>query len=217
MIIDCISDLHGYYPNLPGGDILIIAGDLTANDSVLDYLAFDHWLSEQVYQYKLIIAGNHDTLLEKEPGKHLREGPRTYYLEDSGTTIYGINFWGTPWTPWFKGVNPRCKAFMKKERELAKKWALMPNDTDVLITHGPPKGMLDEVDATWFDEPAIHVGSQSLFDRVKEIKPKYHIFGHIHEHGECIAQDDETMYYNCSHVNEAYEPLNQFMRIHYAI
>lgn len=220
MIIDCIADLHGFYPKLPGGDLLIVSGDLTKQDTQeqLDY--FDDWLDNQKYKKKIFIAGNHDNLLVDEKpriyytrcGGNKRE--RFEYLCDSGTEFEGLKIWGTPWTPIFDGVNPKCKAFMADDEFfLDQKFALIPKDTDILITHGPMRLMLDgNIDG-------YACGSHSLKSHIERVKPKFHIFGHIHENGGCDMMYDygycNTWCVNCSHVNEKYKPKHKHMRIEY--
>src|ERR1700687_3179512 len=148
MIIDCIADLHGHYPELEGGDLLIIAGDLTATGAINEYLDFNKWLSRQQYERKIVIAGNHDKLCEKgiliNTGKTVMMPTipvldnKTIYICDSGTEFEGLKIWGTPWTKTFLGMNPRCKAFTcDTEEELAEKYQMIPEDTDILISHGP--------------------------------------------------------------------------------
>lgn len=212
MIVDCISDLHGNYPKLEGGDLLIVAGDLTSRDLPYAYVQFGLWLSQQKYERKIVIGGNHDNLIEKTP--KIFEGLPNFafnYLCDSGTDFEGLRIWGSPWTKTFPGMNPHCKAFaVDTEQELAEKWALIPDDTDILITHGPPYGILDKCDNG-------HVGSLSLRNSVlageKMENLKLHIFGHIHEEGGKMITTTLTKFVNCSHVNEHYKPVNKPVRI----
>ena len=236
MIIDCISDLHGNEPKLPGGDILIIAGDMTARDAVVDWFDFFSWVKTTPYKHRILIAGNHDGAMEDGPD-FMGKIAEFHYLQDDGVEIDGIKFWGSPWTKSFEGMNPRCRAFTLEHDEageeledtkwgprllprqsLAEKWALIPDDTDVLITHSPPFGVLDMVD----DQEHcgnFHAGSKSLMGAIYEKKPKLHIFGHIHE-GYGIDADiwshdnnSATVYINASHVNEYYKPTNPYQRI----
>ena len=211
MIIDCISDLHGHYPHLEGGDLLIVAGDLTAKDTYQEHCILSHWFYEQSKNYKkiILIAGNHDKLLQ-DTGIGIDY--EAQYLCDSGTEFEGLKIWGSPWTKWFPEVNPKCTAFMlKTEEELAEKWALIPNDTDILITHSPPYQILDLVKSSG------NAGSLSLWGKVYRIEPKYHIFGHIHEWGggQLGFKDFycKTVFINSSHVNERYEPVNKPIRV----
>ena len=231
MIIDAISDLHGFFPDLKGGDLLIVAGDLTASDANAQYLLFMEWLDAQEYKQKIVVAGNHDNLLFEEKFKislpeYYSQGERIIYLCDSGTEFEGPKIWGSPWTPLFRGVNRRCAAFMLPEAELEAKFALIPDDVDILVTHGPPYGILDAVRkyGPFSHEREECVGSESLLKRVFDIRPQLHIFGHIHEgYGEyhhtprdgasCELGITPIKFINCSHVNERYEPVNKPIRV----
>src|SRR5882757_358552 len=172
MIIDCISDLHGHFPKLEGGDLLIIAGDLTAKDIQNEYDVFDDWLSNQQYKKKIFISGNHDGILTKETPRKYNFKVSEYqkekfeYLFDSGTQFEDLKIWGSPWTTRFEGINPKCCAFtVDTDEELEEKWALIPEDTDILITHSP---MINILDAN-YDGHAC--GSASLRDRIDIVKP----------------------------------------------
>lgn len=205
MIIDCISDLHGEQPMLPGGDLLIVAGDLTAGDSECEHALFDYWLNDQPYSKKVVIAGNHDNVLA--------EGRLKFqfcdYLCDSGTEFEGLKIWGSPWTHKFSGVNPHCTAFMISEEELAKKWTLIPDNTDILVTHSPPNGIMDRTTGS-----RMHVGSPSLKEHVMDrIKPKLHVFGHIHEWGGFKIKEGMTEFVNASVMNEDYDLVRDFTRV----
>lgn len=213
MIIDCISDLHGHYPELEGGDLLIVAGDLTARDTHGEYLRFFHWLHNQKYKHYIFIAGNHDTLIEKDEVPVSGLG-NTTYLCDSGTEFEGLKIWGSPWTKTFPRINPKCTAFtLKTEMDLALKFEKIPLDIDILITHSPPHTILDKTIR------GQHVGSRYLrawFECVE--RPKLHVYGHIHEsYGtvEIFSEYNDAMVklVNASHVNERYEPVNKPIRI----
>ena len=201
MIIDCISDLHGFYPQLEGGDLLIVGGDLTARDTENEHTFFDYWINEQNYKKKIVIAGNHDNVLMQQRLKL----QFCDYLCDSGLEFEDLKIWGSPWTQKFPGMNPHCKAFtLNTEEELAEKWALIPEDTDILITHSPPLNILDKtIDGR-------HVGSSTLADKkFNKIKcPQLWVWGHIHEsHGQA------GRLVNASYVNERYQPVNKPIRV----
>lgn len=248
MIIDCISDLHGHYPKLEGGDLLIVAGDLTATDTFSGYDQFFKWLEHQKYKCKIVIAGNHDNLLKSfkddekfpEPVCYYCDFGDTEYLCDSGTEFryYDTRFpcedtgflpsgqrtlkiWGSPWTKRFEGMNPRCMAFtVDTDEELAEKWALIPDDVDILVTHSPPWGILEEI-RDYNTGLKVHVGSPGItFLTYKRINPKLHIFGHVHEgYGKKTINEftnsslSKTLFVNASHVNERYEPVNPPIRV----
>ena len=226
MIIDCISDLHGYFPQLEGGDLLIVAGDLTARDKPIERLQFLQWLSDQNYKKKIFVAGNHDNSLV---GMNIRtvDNGQTHYLCDSGTEFEyfrclddfahdghtlerkKLKIWGSPWTLRFPGENPKALAFTcRHENDLAEKWALIPEDTDILITHSPPLGILDKT------IDGYNVGSRTLMGSlVYCFRPKLWVFGHIHESYGQMKYKDQTICVNASHVNERYQPVNKPVRI----
>lgn len=202
MKIDCISDLHGQLPKLDGGDLLIVAGDLTSTHFLKEYDQFKTWFKKQKYRKKILIAGNHDTFLDGNPSRFCT--PDWFeYLEDSGTEFEGYKIWGSPWSLSFPGINPICSAFTGQETELAKHFAKIPEDTDILITHSPPFGILDKNDA------GIHCGSVSLRNHVMLVKPKIHIFGHIHEQGAKNIDLVCTQFHNVSIMDENYQPKNK--------
>lgn len=217
MIIDCISDLHGFRPKLEGGDLLIVAGDLTARDTRAEHVQITDWMHAQKYKCVVFIAGNHDGEIQDIP----RRADHVYYLCDSGCEFEGLKIWGSPWTKTFKGMNPKCKAFTKDtEEELSERWEKIPDDIDVLITHSPPYGILDEVEGHhgMLDQS---VGSCSLRSRLEYIQPRLHVFGHIHAWGgkKMVLKkpghgtENNTMCVNASHVDENYEPVNKPIRI----
>lgn len=207
--ITAISDLHGYYPKLPGGDLLIVAGDLTARDTPKEHCnQFVPWLKELNYKKIIVIAGNHDNLLQQDECLCMGDwdGCNIEYLCDSGTEFEGLKIWGSPWTFRFC-MSPHCMAFTGTESKLKKKFDDIPCDTDILITHGPPYGILDK---TITDEK---VGSLALLKKARQTFLRYHIFGHIHEaygtdKAECGGKIITT-FINCSHVNEWYKPVNK--------
>lgn len=217
--ITAVSDLHGFHPVLEGGDLLIVAGDLTARDTEKEYDDFWRWLLYQNYRKKVVIAGNHDNFLRKHPGFLKDCGDDIVYLCDSGTEFEGLKIWGSPWTRTFEGMNPHCKAFtVDTEEELAEKWALIPQDTAILITHSPPHGILDKVKRYTKDGRKEEcVGSKSLRRIVGSVKPKLWVCGHIHE-GYGVYKDQtlkgvEYHIVNASHVNEVYDPVNKPVRV----
>jgi Icc-related predicted phosphoesterase len=252
MIIDCISDLHGHYPKLEGGDLLIVAGDLTARDEPEQYLNFTEWLNNQSYKQKIVIAGNHDNCLQS--GVTVFHNPSlasqmipiygvdVKYLCDSGTEFHyyderfpeedegflpsgkrTLKIWGSPWTKTFEDMNPNCKAFtFETEEELASKFSLIPDDVDILVTHGPPQGILDQVINGYDREIPPNpykksAGSKSLRRIMGRVKPKLWVMGHIHEgYGEFkdkTLSGIEYHFVNASLVNEHYQPVNKPVRV----
>jgi len=211
MIIDCISDLHGRYPELPGGDLLIVAGDLTKRDTPEEYSDFAKWISSKDYKKIIIIAGNHDNCLDDYEHNYFFDYDNIDYLQDNKTEFERLKIWGSPWTLRFDGMNPKCMAFTKhSDDSIAKKWDLIPDDIDILITHMPPYGIFDKVVKDG------HIGSKSLRNNVisdRFPKLKLHVFGHIHEHGGKIVDFITTKFVNASHVNEIYDPVHPPVRI----
>jgi Icc-related predicted phosphoesterase len=205
MIIDCIADLHGHYPKLEGGDLLIVAGDLTARDIENEVALFDYWINEQNYRNKIVVGGNHDNVLAE--GRIKLQFAQ--YLCDSGTEFEGLKIWGSPWTKTFEGMNPNCKAFtVDTEEELASKFSLIPDNIDILVTHSPPYGVLDQ------NIEEDYCGSSSLIKPMIYSGCKFHIFGHIHEsYGKFYNAILDITYINASHVNERYKPVNKPVRI----
>jgi Icc-related predicted phosphoesterase len=214
MIIDCISDLHGYYPELLGGDLLIVAGDLTYHDSVIEHCKFLQWLNAQSYKKKVYIAGNHDNFYARQIEKYPIY-PDVEYLQDSGTEFEGLNIWGSPWSLWFEGINKKCMAFTGDEDQLKHSYELIPEDTNILITHSPIEGILDSV-GNYTTGQMQYTGSISLRNIVLSKRLpnlKLHVFGHIHEWGGKILQLPTMKLVNASYVDEHYQPVNKPMRI----
>lgn len=207
MRIVAISDLHGYLPSvMPEGDVLIIAGDVVIDDlqgywdrqSQTSWMRtnFAGWLEGLNYDSIIGIAGNHDFVLTGQLGRELP----WIYLNDESIDIGSILFHGSPWTPAFGGW-----AFMKPERELPEHWDKIPENVDILITHGPPFGYLDVTSPQWGSK---NVGSSSLRWRLDNGFPnlKLHVFGHIHP-GRGKLEVDDRIYANVTHVNAKYEPI----------
>lgn len=202
MKICCVSDTHRSHWDLkiPKCDIFIHSGDndITDIDSLND---FNNWLGEIEVKYtKIIIAGNHDFFYErikKDWCKQLLTN--TIYLENEYTEVAGLKFWGSPYTPKFYNW-----AFMQKRQgeELKNNWSQIPENLDFLITHGPAYGLLDQ------NQHLEHCGCELLQKEIVKKKPKYHIFGHIHEgYGKFKTKD--TTFINCSVLNEHYELTNK--------
>lgn len=200
MRIAFISDSHGLHKNLelPDGDMIVFAGDMSGRGTLDEIQPFLNWFSELNYEYKIITSGNHDFLFEKEPVLAKSIIPENIiYLEDSGIEISGLKIWGSPITPWFHNW-----AFNKQRgSEIKKHWDRIPDDIDILITHGPPYGILDKTVS------GKNVGCIDLLNRVNELKPKIHVFGHIHEDYGVVKQN-ETTFINASVLNYKYEISN---------
>ena len=208
MRITFISDTHNKHnkmtKDLPGGDLIIHAGDSTSRGYAHEIEQFVEWFDNlHQYDHKIFIAGNHDWGFQDNPkntAKKLAEYPGITYLQDESFyfTESGVKVYGSPWQPEFYNW---AFNLPKLGWELEQKWADIPNDTDILITHGPPQGLLDTSGPPW-NEP--YLGCELLRVRVDKIKPKIHVFGHIHgSYG--YAFDGHTHYINASVLDERYE------------
>jgi Icc-related predicted phosphoesterase len=201
--IVCISDTHWTHRNLhiPGGDILVCAGDISVpkNKDLCDYIL---WMGEQRHCFKIFIAGNHDGIIEKNKNYYLQlcRNNRVIYLEDSGIELYGIKFWGSPWTP-LRSPN-KHNAFTASRSELIKKWDQIPNDTQILITHCPPYGIGD-LNSDHYRGAPYQCGDYGLRKTINRLRNlKIHIFGHQH-YGRGLYKGDNGVYFaNCSKVQE---------------
>lgn len=210
MKICVTSDTHGRDFTAQPADVFIHCGDITAGGTVEETALFASWLHDSPYKHAIVVPGNHDRCFQEEFDA-VRElfDDRVHILIDKGVQIDGVNFWGSPWTPpffdWF---------FMKEEDDLRVVYSRMPQEIDVLITHGPPRGILDP----GHKEP--HVGSRALLGAItdKSRKIKHHVFGHLHAAGgkmhigPGIVGEDyrlDTRFYNVAACNEAYNLVNQ--------
>lgn len=209
MKIVCISDTHSQpsLPTLPKGDVLIHAGDMCLHGNMGEVERTADWLGAIRENYKriIVIAGNHDFVFQEHPteARRLLESRGITYLKDQEVVVDGLRFYGSPWTPPFLEW-----AFMKERREIREVWGRIPTNTDVLITHGPPFGILD---------PGLgvpHVGCEELRQQyVDRLEPILHVFGHLHSgygrvNGKFLLGRD-TEFVNASLVNEAYSPVNK--------
>jgi predicted phosphohydrolase len=200
MRIVALSDTHGMHElvQVPGGDLLIFAGDCSSQGREPEIQAFLQWFAAQPHPHKVMIAGNHDFLFEKNPDKALAMiPPGIHYLNDSGLTIEGLKIWGSPISPRFFNW-----AFNRERGEaIARHWRLIPDETDILITHGPPAGILDRT------VRGHETGCKDLLQHIKRVRPELHIFGHIHEEYGIIRKDG-TCFVNASNADVRYRIRN---------
>jgi len=187
-----ISDTHGKHrllKDLPKADVIVHSGDVSFSGSDNEVLDFLNWFCDLDYPHKIFVAGNHDDCLYGEQIEGLPEN--VHYLCNSGVEIEGVKFWGVPL---FVGDT-------LKENRTEQIMAQIPQNIDVLISHGPPFGILD------FDDN-INYGCLDLLKAVKRITPRYHLFGHIHaNHG--IKKIGRTTFVNSAIMNEMYEFVNK--------
>ena len=208
MKIVFISDTHGLHEQLEilEGDMIIHGGDISNRGRREEVEDFIDWFQELNFTHKIFIAGNHDLYLERVSEYELEEiiPEDVIYLNDSGITINGINIWGSPVQPWFYDW-----AFNRERgEEIKKHWDLIPHNTDILITHGPPHGILDKTAS------GQKVGCEELRERLEIVKPKIHVFGHIHE---AYGSKDisNTKFINASVLDIAYKLVNAPVEINY--
>ena len=203
MRLTFLSDTHNKHKSIPkesllGGDIIFHSGDLSSRGYVHEVENFLAWYSKLDYKYKVFIAGNHDFLFQDDPKKCqeiLSRYPDVIYLQDSFVEIEGLKIWGSPWQPEFYNW---AFNLPRNGPELLEKWRMVPGDCDILLTHGPPFGILDVL------SDGKRVGCEVLYEEVtKFINPKIHSFGHIHC-GYGYKNIDGTVYLNSSSLDEDY-------------
>lgn len=222
----CISDTHGKVEgsklHMPPGDVLLHAGDFTQKGHMKEIEKFNSYLGALPYKVKVVIAGNHDltfddniteaslrtfgvqkstveSYLSERGLKSVKQMlTSAIYLEDSLVTVCGIKIYGAPWQPVFCdwGFN------LKRGEDILKKWQTIPTDIDILMTHGPPVGHGDLTGGN------NNVGCVELLNTIqKRVKPKFHVFGHIHE-GYGVTSDGYTTFINASTCTRRYLPTN---------
>ncbi|XP_033745150.1 metallophosphoesterase MPPED2-like [Pecten maximus] len=226
----CISDTHSKVEMkdpemIPHGDILLHAGDFTMKGEPNAVNTFNKFLGQLPHKHKIVIAGNHDisfddfimskTSLDPMLGsmQKYRDQMKSLgvkcvrdlmtnciYLEDAMVSLYGINIYGSPWQPTY--ASGRWGFNLCRGEPLLQKWKHIPTNTDILITHGPPVGYGDEA------KGGNHVGCVELLNVVQKlVKPKYHVFGHIHE-GYGMSTDGCTTFINAATCTTRYRPVN---------
>jgi|694.fasta_scaffold110026_5 Icc-related predicted phosphoesterase len=208
--ITLISDTHNKHKqitqDLLGGDILIHSGDISSMGYEHEIREFCKWFNSlHNYTHKIFIAGNHDFGFQDNPTKVkeiLELYPSITYLQDNFIYIGEdsqdiVKIYGSPWQPrfhnWAFNADPG--------EDIQQHWNKIPNDTDILITHGPAFGYLDTVIGRGYD----NLGCKDLNDKIAEIKPKIHVCGHIHSgHGHKISADGSVHFFNASVLSEEY-------------
>ena len=221
MLIAAVSDCHGLLNNinlLPDADVLVIAGDYCPDfngkyDGAEDQLKwiegeFCHFLATLNYERIIVVSGNHD-FVHYHPetavrAKNIYKNNYIVYLEDSEFIYNRVKFYGSPWQPWFYdwAFNFPRHDPVDGYKMAVETWSKIPGNTDVLITHGPPYKVLD------LTPSGMNVGCVILKDSVLKIRPKLHVFGHIHlSYG--MEVNENTTFGNISLCNEQYEPVNK--------
>ena len=192
MRIVAVADTHLFHEAgyaVPAGDVFVHAGDLCRRGDLDELAVAARWIAGLPHRHKVVVAGNHDWAFARpdQAAAARRLLGAAAYLEDDGVVIDGVRFWGSPWQPEFHGW-----AFnLPRGAPLAAVWARIPAGVDVLITHGPPRGIGDH--AGWDD--ARRAGCEALRARVAEVAPRLHLFGHIHQDGG-VWRDGATVFAN---------------------
>ncbi len=208
--ITCISDTHTMHDQvrLAPTDLLLHAGDMTGLGEVPELTAFADWFAAQDAEAKVCIAGNHDFFCEEQPilAKELFESRGIVYLHDELYTYRKgdnkLTIYGSPYQPRFGNW-----AFNMTAKELKHKWSTIPDDRDIdiIMTHGPA---YDSHDRTALGD-CRRAGCKHLRNRINELRPKLHVFGHIHEaYGTSWNPDNDVWSCNASIATLQYKPTN---------
>lgn len=193
-----ISDTHGMHDQLSipeGIDMVMHTGDISSSKNLtqngMETVAFYLWYRTLPIKYKILVPGNHDGLIEDcykadqcEAFKSLLH-PIALLIHES-IEIEGVKIFGSPYTPTFYNWS-----FMKNRADLDNYWKDIPNETDIVITHGPPQGILDL--ASKSDGELEYCGDKALLRHILRVCPKYHLFGHIHDNHDCHNKGTRTI------------------------
>lgn len=187
--IVCISDTHELHRevSVPDGDILIHAGDFTFfSKSTAAILDFNKWLGELPHRYKIVIPGNHEFFLEADPSKRSLISHAIVLINEE-ITVMNLKVWGSPITPLYGGAFGRSSS-----RDRVRLYETIPDDVNILVTHGPPYGVLDSHSGM-----PNHSGCSELREAVAKLKPQVHLFGHVHgAYG--VTSIEDTMFVNAA-------------------
>lgn len=209
-----ISDTHQLHEQvtLPEGDVLVHCGDFTNRGTDGALKSFLTWLSAQPHEYKVFICGNHEMGIDRGPNRKqklelienfTKENPKMFYLENSEVVINGVKFYGSPITPWFFDWAWN----VRRGAPIAAAWDQIPDDTNVLMTHGPPYGILDRVENDYGRDP--HQGCFDLRERTKKLSAlKVHAFGHLHLQGGNTLDVDGVTFANAAICDDAYHTVH---------
>lgn len=202
--ITAISDTHTYHDQIKiePCDILIHSGDFSFRGGYQETIDFLKWIEKQPAKHRIWGSGNHDFMGQNE--KTLFKGlieeyaPTSTYLEHEGINIEGLSIWLNPFTPTYYDW-----AFMADpgSSKMLSSLSIIPSNLDILITHGPAYGILD------LTKNGERVGCQDLLNELERIRPRYHIFGHIHESAGQLFVDGTT-HINASILDENYKVKN---------
>lgn len=203
MKVIATADLHGDLPEIPECDLLIVAGDVcpidnhdTSFQALWLVAEFRPWLLSQPAKQTVFIGGNHDFICEIDGFEIEPDKFGATYLEDSAFELDGVKVWGTPWVPSLPNW-----AFHATDEQARRRFDAIPSDTNIVVSHGPISGVLDDVNGE-------QVGSSILASRIQRIAPAIFVSGHIHECGGQWQTLGGTTFINASRMNEKYEPVN---------
>ncbi len=209
MKIVAISDVHCKWNKLriPECDILISCGDYSFRGEDHVVRDFHKWLNKQDARYVVSVQGNHELGVEKDfnNAKRIAEEacPGVYFIDEGLVEIEGLKIWCSAITPFF------CDwAWNRHSYEIQEHWDKIPEGIDILATHGPPYGILDQTTYSTGEIRPEHLGCPKLMERIKIVKPSLHFFGHIHTPGGRQAHVFGTSFYNAAVCDEMYCPTN---------
>jgi Icc-related predicted phosphoesterase len=187
MRVVAVADTHLFTEDLvvPAGDLFVHAGDMCRGGTLDELERATAWIRSLPHRHKVIVAGNHDRAFETDADAARALVADFTYLQDTEVTIEGLRIYGSPWQPAYNDW-----AFnLPRGASLAKVWSCIPHGLDILVTHGPPAGIGDR---SGMDARA---GCADLFRRVREVTPRLHLFGHIHQDGG-LWQEGKTTFAN---------------------
>lgn len=196
-----LSDTHTLHGRIdvPPGDVLIHAGDFSGHGTLDEVDTFMRWFALQPHKHKVVIAGNHDWAFQTKASEARRlVPPEIHYLQDRAAVVAGLRFYGMPWQPVFYDW---AFNLPRNGWEMQQKCAQIPDDTQVLVTHGPPFGVLDKVGGG-------RCGCEVLAERLTKLSDlRLHVFGHIHEGAGSVERDGVT-FVNAAICTRRYVPSN---------
>jgi len=195
--IVAIADTHGFHRQLaiPDGDILIHAGDLTDMGEIEQLADLAEYLDGLPHPFKVVVAGNHDFCLERDPEAARRILRHCTYLQDEAVVIECLTIHGSPWSPRYK----EWALSLARGAPIKAKWDLIPPMTDILVTHAAPRGIGDRV------ADGSEVGCEDLLAAIDRVRPRLHVYGHIH-HSAGIYRRGQSVLINASVYDESYRP-----------
>ena len=209
----CLSDTHSQplSPSIPPGDVLLFAGDFSNRGSPASISAFNSLLQSLPHTHKIVIAGNHDHSLDPtcwssvksiSPYQYENTEPKKVtagvYLENQGCEVFGYRIWGTPW---IRSIRPGAFT-VSTENELEPHYSQIPDSVDILLTHCPAHSILDT------NSEGKSQGSTALLRLLHRLRPRVHVFGHIHESYGQYHPPDSWLSLNASTCSVKYEARN---------